>query len=204
MLFRSFMAKLSFFFSAINGGKTTILLQVLKNYEEQKQKVLLLKPACCVPNTFISSELGISRKVDIVLEKQESLYSKMNQTFLQDAQVILVDEAHFLTSKQVEELWELTKIRDITIICYGLKTNFKSFLFEGSKRLFELADESKELPVLPLCFCGNIARFNARYVNDSYTLVGKEFIMKNEESTVHYVPLCGSCYFKEVLKHQIY
>ena len=61
-----------------------------------------------------------------------------------------------------------------------------------------------KLPVVPLCSCGKKARFNARYVKDGYTVTGKEKILEGENETIHYVPLCGECYLKEVLKHQIY
>lgn len=198
------MAKLSFFYSAMSGGKTTVLLQVLHNYEEQQKRVVLIKPFECQSSDFISSKLGGKRQADLVLEEKDTLYSKMNQSLVQNADVLLVDEAHFLTSKQIEELWELSKLSNITVICYGLKTNFKSMLFDGSKRLFELADEISELPVLPMCSCGKKACFNARYVKDGYTIVGKEKVLEGENDTIHYVPLCGSCYLKEVLKHQIY
>ena len=92
-------------------------------------------------NHLISTKIGNTRKVDLILEENDTIYSKRNQVLLQQADVLLVDEAHFLTTKQVEELWELSKLSNITVICYGLKTNFKSILFDGSKRLIELADE---------------------------------------------------------------
>lgn len=198
------MAKISFFYSAMSGGKTTVLFQVLSNYEEQRKHVVLIKPSCSKMNHLISTKIGNTRKVDLILEENDTIYSKRNQVLLQQADVLLVDEAHFLTTKQVEELWELSKLSNITVICYGLKTNFKSILFDGSKRLIELADEILELPVVPLCSCGKKARFNARYVKDGYTVTGKEKILEGENETIHYVPLCGECYLKEVLKHQIY
>jgi len=198
------MAKLSFFYTAINGGKTTVLLQVLQNYETQGYRVLLVKPDNDLKEKVLKGKLGNTREIDILLEEKESFFSKMNQVRIQASDCILVDEAQFLSREQVEELWELSKLNDVAVICYGLKTNFKSELFDGSKRLLELADEISELPVLPLCSCGKKARFNARVMKDDYTMIGEEKLLEGTQEDVHYIPLCGSCYLKEVLKHKVY
>ena len=103
-----------------------------------------------------------------------------------------------LTKKQVEELWIISKKHNISVICFGLKTNFKSEFFEGSKRLFELADKFKELETI--CHCGIKARFSARKVNGEFINEGKETIIDNSQSNVEYVPLCGKHYLEEVNK----
>lgn len=196
------MAKMTFFYSAMNGGKTTVLLQVLENYESQGKKAVLVCPH--VQEGSVLKTKFMERGVDLSLEEKESFYSKRNQVLLQNADCILVDDAQFLTGKQVEELWELSKINDIAVICYGLKTNFRSELFDGSKRLLELSDEILELPVLSLCSCGRKARFNARLIRDDYIFTGEEKILEGEDTSIHYIPLCGTCYLKELLRHKVY
>ena len=90
----------------------------------------------------------------------------------------------------------ISKKHDIPVICFGLKTNFKSEFFEGSKRLFELCDKVKELETI--CSCGKKARFNARKINDKFTLTGDELIIDGSNKRIEYVPLCGKCYLEKV------
>ena len=92
----------------------------------------------------------------------------------------------------------VTKTLEIPVICYGLKTDFKSELFEGSKRLLELADEIEEL--ITICSCGKRAKFNARYINDKFAIDGNEVLIDGEEDNVEYRPMCGKCYIKEKYK----
>ena len=86
---------------------------------------------------------------------------------------------------------------DIEVICYGLRTNFKMEAFEGSKRLLEIADELEELKTM--CHCGKIARYVGRKVNNEYTLEGEEVIIDGT-AEIEYIPLCGECYLKEVMR----
>ena len=111
---------------------------------------------------------------------------------------VLVDEAQFLSAKQVEQLWIIAKEFNIPVICFGLKTNFKSEFFEGSKRLFELSDKFKELETI--CSCGTKARFNARMVNNKFIKDGEEFVIDDNNKEVKYVPLCGKCYLEKVFQ----
>lgn len=133
------------------------------------------------------------------LEKEESFLSDTNLALIYEVDTIIIDEIQFLSSKQIEELWQITKELDIQVIGYGLRTNFQSNLFEGSKRLFELADEISELPIIPLCKCGEKAEFNARQVNGYYTMQGEECIIKDSNQEIAYIPLCGKCYLNEVV-----
>ena len=116
-----------------------------------------------------------------------------------ESDAILIDEAQFLTEKQIEELWMITKKLNVRVIAFGLKINFQGQLFEGSKRLIELADDISEMPIIPLCKCGEKARFNARTVDGKYTLDGDECVIDGSNQNVNYVPLCGGCYLKDVI-----
>ena len=188
------MSKLYFRFGAMNCGKSSALMQVAHNYNENAKKVVVIKSSLDTKaDDYISSRIGLKRKVDILIEPSKSLepyYEEWNQ----DVSCILVDEAQFLSSKQVEELWIASKMIDIPVICYGLKTDFQSHLFEGSKRLLELADDIEELSTI--CNCGKKAKFNARFVNGEFTLDGEEIVIDGSLKEVEYKPMCGKCYLK--------
>lgn len=198
------MEKLTFYYSAMNGGKSSALMQAAYNYEENGKKVLLLKSERDTKgDDYLISRTGTKRKVDIKLNEDEKLISDKYYDLLINTDCILVDEAQFLTEKQIEELFIITKQLNIPVICYGLKSNFKSVLFPGAKRLIELADKIKELDTIPLCLCGEKARFNARKVNGEFTLEGNEIEIDGSNEKIEYRPLCGSCYLKKVLKRKI-
>lgn len=96
---------------------------------------------------------------------------------------------------------DISKKFDILVICFGLKTNFKSEFFEGSKRLFELSDKFKKLETI--CKCGKKARFNARKINGKYVKDGLENVIDGENKETKYVPLCGKCYLEKVFEKGI-
>ena len=184
------MSKLYFNYGAMNSGKSTALLQVAHNYEQQGMKVLIIKPAIDTKaEDRVSSRLGIERKVDILLTKSGRIVNEMKDV----PNAILVDEAEFLTRKQVDELYAITKEYDVPVLCYGLRTDFQSKGFEGATRLLELADDIKELKTI--CKCGSKATHNLRLVNNVPTLVGKQVEIDNQE-TVEYESVCGKCYLK--------
>ena len=188
------MSKLYFRYGAMNCGKSSALMQVAHNYEENNKVVRVIKSKIDTKaDDKLSSRIGLERKVDILIEKDES-FEKYFDDWNDNVHCILVDEAQFLSSKQIEELWLVTKMYDIPVICYGLKTDFKSHLFEGSKRLLELADEIEEL--ITICDCGKRAKFNTRFVDGEYTEDGEEVLIDGSTSNVEYKPKCGKCYAK--------
>ena len=190
------MANLEYRFGPMNSGKSMAILQMAYNYEENNKKIILVKSVIdSKGGDYLVSRIGPKRKVDIKLNNDESILDDKYKNMLENIDAVLVDEAQFLTKKQVEDLWIISKNMDISVICFGLKTNFKSEFFEGSKRLFELADKFKELETI--CSCGKKARFNARMIDDNYILDGKEVVIDNKEE-VRYVPLCGNCYLNKV------
>ena len=194
------MAKLYFRFGAMNCGKTSSLLQVAHNYEENNKKVIIIKSKIDTKaENKISSRIGLTRKVDILLEKDEDI-EKYFDEWNNNIDCILVDEAQFLNQKQIEQLWLVTKMYDIPVMCYGLKTDFKSHLFEGSKRILELADQIEEL--ITICSCGKKAKFNTRFVDGSFTLEGDEVVIDGSNSNIEYKPMCGKCYIKLKYKNK--
>lgn len=188
------MAKLYFRYGAMNCGKTTLLLQVAHNYEEKGLKVIVIKPKIDKKGGMnIVSRLGVERKVDYLIEN-ENISDLID---FKNLACILVDEVQFFNKEQIMDLWKITKLKDIPVICYGLRTDFKANLFEGSKELFAKADELEEL--ITICKCGKRAKFNARVINGEYVFDGESVAIDGFDD-VTYEPMCGKCYIKKVLK----
>ena len=188
------MAKFHFRYGAMNAGKSTILLQTAYNYEEKGKKVVLIKPSVDTKgDEKIVSRIGLERKVDYLIGDNDSIISILGDNII-SIDCILVDEAQFLKSNQVDELFYISKIMDIPVIAFGLRTDFKSNGFEGSIRLLELADALEEMPTI--CRCGKKARFNARKVDGKFTFDGDSIVI-DDNSEVIYESLCGTCYIEE-------
>ena len=145
---------------------------------------------------YIVSRVGISRKVDYLIDKDDSIINLIKSDLI-DTKSIFIDESQFLTKEQVDELFTISKVFDVDVICYGLRLNFKMDAFEGSRRLLEISEELEELKTI--CHCGNIACYVGRKVNGNYVSDGSEVVIDGTEN-VEYIPLCGNCYLKEVKK----
>ena len=187
------MSKLYFRYGAMNSGKTTALLQVAHNYEEKGMRVLLMKPAIDTKgDNLIVSRLGISRPVDVLLTKEDTIIK-----YLPDIDIplgaIIIDEAQFLTPEQVNELYFITKALNIPILCYGLRCDFQMKGFPGSTRLLEIADSLEELKTI--CSCGKKATQNLRLVNNKPVFEGEQISIDNQDE-VKYDSVCGDCYLK--------
>ena len=193
---RGNMAKLYFRYGAMNSGKSTLLLQVAYNYEERGMHVLLLKPGIDTKgDDEIVSRLGVRRRVDAMIGIDTDC-----RTLIGDAiatrhfDCILVDEAQFLSTAQVDQLFASVIDYNIPCICYGLRTDFRGEGFPGSKRLLELAHSLEELKTI--CHCGRKAVMNIRRVNGIPVFEGDQVVIDNN-ATVEYEAVCGQCYFKE-------
>ncbi|HHT0594563.1 TPA: thymidine kinase [Legionella anisa] len=158
------MAKLYFYFAAMNAGKSTVLLQSSYNYRERGMETLLFTPA--IDNRFqhgaIHSRIGLSEYA-LIFNPEDDLYKLV---LMQEKKYacVLVDEAQFLTRVQVHQLTEVTDQLGIPVLAYGLRTDFRGELFEGSQYLLAWADELVELKTI--CHCGRkatmILRLNAQ------------------------------------------
>ena len=190
------MSKIYFRYGAMNCGKTSALLQVAHNYEERGMNVVILKPIIDTKgDDKIITRIGLKRQVDHLIDKDEKL-SKYLNTLDENIACVLVDEAQFLTRDQVDELFMFSKLKDIPVICYGLRSDFKTMSFPGSLRLFEIADVMEEL--YTICRCGKRAKFNGRVVNGEFTSSGSQVAIDGENE-VSYESLCGKCYLEKVL-----
>lgn len=188
------MAKLYFRYGTVGSAKTLILLAIAHNYRQQGKQVLLIKPE--IDTRFgrksIKSRAGLEMPADIIVGKE----TKLVMEGLENMSCILVDEAQFLSSYLVEQLRKISLESNIPVICYGLRADFKSYLFEGSKRLMELADSIEE--VKATChFCNKKAVMNLKHVNGNAVDEGPSIELGAEEK---YFPSCYRCYTSQIKK----
>lgn len=187
------MSKLHFKYGAMNSGKSDTLIKTAYNYEERGLKVLVIKPKVDTKgDDLIVARGGHSRRADILADDTLNIASEIANTL--DIACVLVDEAQFLTEPQISQLFHVAKASDISVICYGLRADFRNQMFPGSKRLFEIVDNIEKLPTM--CFCGRQAEFNTRKVNGAYVFEGDQVAIDGEDK-VEYDSLCGQCYQRE-------
>ena len=187
------MAKLYFRYGAMNCGKTTLLLQTAYNYEERGMKVLLLKPLIDTKgNDKVISRLGITRRIDYCIASNDNISDYLDENNLPAA--IIVDEAQFLTTKQVDELYIISKKLNVPVLTYGLRNDFLMNTFEGASRLLALADSIEELKTI--CRCGRKATQNMRLLNGKPIFEG-DSILIDGTSDIVYESVCGKCYLEK-------
>ncbi len=186
------MAKLYFRYGTVGSAKTLNLLAVAHNYERQGKPVVVMKPA--VDTRFgtskVASRAGLNREADLLLEADTEVPANL----LEACNCILVDEAQFLSAFVIDQLWEITTSRNIPVICYGLRTDFRTHLFEGSRRLLELADSIEEIKTT-CTDCNRKAVFNLKSVDGKPTLDGPSRTLGCEEL---YLPVCPTHYAEKL------
>ena len=183
------MAKLYFRYSAMNAGKSTALLQVAHNYEEQGQQVQLYTAA--IDHRYglgkVTSRLGPQREADMF----DTAYDFLTEA--KQVNCVLVDEAQFLSAAQVQQLHQLAHVRGVPVICYGLRSDFLGEPFVGSSYLLTLADDIEELK--NICTCGKKATMNIRVDADGKRLKSGEQIDIGGNERYHHV--CGRCFYAD-------
>ena len=190
------MSKLYFRYGAMNCGKTTALLQVAHNYEERGQKVILVKPKIDRKGEdCVVSRLGVSRSVDLLLDDVTHPIYYIGE-WMDDIDCILIDEAQFLKSFQVDEFYVIARLFDIPVICYGLRTSSEVELFEGSARLFAVADKLEEL--VTICRCGKRATFNVRFDQEGNVIFNSDKTVAIDGIDATYESYCGTCHIEKV------
>ena len=194
------MAKLYFRYGAMNCGKTTALLQVAYNYEENGLHVIVIKSEKDTKgDDTVISRLGKDRKVEFLIGEEEKLLPYGEIWKRRKIACVLVDEAEFLSEEQVIDLYRITKYYDIPVICYSLRTTFKGEFFTGSGPLMRWADHIEELVnICGIKGCGKKAKFQGRKVNGVFVLEGEEVVIDGSDKKTEYVPLCGEHYLTEV------
>ncbi len=192
------MSKLYFRYGAMNSGKSTALLQAAFNYEERGQYVLLAKPAIDYKgDKNIVSRLGVSREVDFLIRPEDSLRElfaehsqEVERKTGQTISCLLIDEAQFLTEPQVDQALEVAVLDKVPVLAYGIRTDFQTKAFPGSRRLLEIAHSLEELKTI--CRCGKKAMFNGRLLNERFVFAGEQVAIDGDKVT--YESLCPSCY----------
>lgn len=189
------MAKLYFRYGAMNSGKSTALMQVAHNYEEQGMRVLILKPYVDTKGgDQLVSRLGVTRTVDLVVPHDMDILDAVRGDLNHHGALacVLCDESQFFTPAQAEQLFMVTVELNVPVICYGLRTDFSLKGFPGATRLLELAHTIEEMKTI--CSCGRKAICNARMVNGEFVFEGAQVAI-DQENDVQYVSKCPQCYF---------
>ena len=196
------MSKLYFRYGAMNSGKSTALLQAAYNYEERSQYVLLAKPAVdSKGDRTVVSRLGVTREVDFLVEPRDNLRELFQQHASdfesrnsQPIACLLLDEAQFLSPEQVDQALEIAVLDGVPVLAYGIRTDFQTKSFPGSRRLLEIAHSLEELKTI--CRCGRKAMFNGRKLNGQFTFDGEQVAIDGDKVT--YESLCASCYLEKL------
>lgn len=185
------MGKLIFCYGAMGASKSAELLMWRYNYEQSGYSVLLMKPKIDNREKFLSEKLGmISSRIGLTAEClliDKNIEEWKNEIEYHD--IIMIDEAQFLTENQVDELYQVSMNK--TVICFGLRTDFTQHFFLGSKRLMELATDIRELKTV--CKCGKKATINARFNGNKLLTEGKQIQIGANES---YKAMCKDCFEK--------
>lgn len=196
------MAKTTIYFTygSMNSGKSLELIKVAYNYNENGIDCLVLKPELDTraPGKVTSRT---SLQVDAVEIDQSSVESTLAALEANHSNIILVDEANFLTPEVVDCIIDYCYKHDVSsLMFFGLKVDFRGNLFAGSKRIIECADKIEE--ATSICWCGKKARQNARVVNGKIIKDGPTFLVDDENVTVDYTPLCNYHYRMELLNEK--
>ena len=198
------MAKLHFIYSVMNSGKSLRLLSTAHDFDEKNIPILVIKPSIDTRDgvDIIKSRAGLERKC-LSVDSNVNLYElidKFNKikmaTFEEGIKWVLVDECQFLTEEQVDQLSDIVHFLNINVICYGLRTDFKSKLFPASKRLLELADGIEEIK--SSCQCGNKASINARFNSEGKIITEGNQILVGGDDLYH--AMCRKCWKKIIME----
>ncbi len=187
------MAKLYFKYGAMGSSKSANALITKFNYEERGMRVWLIKPSTDTRDGagIIASRIGLSAKADII-SHDESIIALLDR--MSGIDVIITDECQFFTPEQIDELREIVNFRNIPVLCFGLRTDFMTHLFPGSRRLLEIADSITEIKTI--CSCGAKAIVNARIDSDGHVITaGSQVFLGGNDS---YVAMCHKCWSRAI------
>lgn len=190
------MAKLYFKYGAMGSSKSAQALITKYNYEENDMRVWLIKPATDSRDgvSVIRSRIGLAAEAE-AMKPEADLFALFQQ---RDADVVIADECQFFTPAQIDQLRQIVDDLNIPVLCFGLRSDFQTKLFPGSRRLFELADSIQEIKTI--CDCGSKATVNARVDGDGYVLTeGAQVVLGGND---RYVAMCHRCWRRAIQEHQ--
>ena len=194
------MAKLYFKYGAMGSSKTAQALITKYNYEENDLKVWLIKPSADVRDgaATLRSRIGLEAQVEVIPPEIDVL-----ERFVREKEgscdVIIVDECQFLTEAQIDQLRSIVDEHNIPVMCFGLRTDFQTKLFPGSRRLMEVADTIQEIKTI--CDCGAKATVNARIDGEGHIVTqGAQVVLGGNDS---YIAMCHKCYVRGIREHKV-
>ena len=190
------MAKLYFKYGAMGSSKTAQALTTRFNYEERGMKVWLIKPSTDNRDgtDIVKSRIGLSAPCSSIPQDMDIFAVFQNEH--KDADVIIADECQFFSEEQIDQLRHVVDACDIPVLCFGLRTDFLSHLFTGSRRLFEVADSISEIKTI--CSCGSKATVNARLdANMNIVTEGDQVMIGGNET---YIAMCHRCWREKIRK----
>ena len=192
------MAKLYFKYGAMGSSKTAQALITKYNYEENDMKVWLLKPSADTRDgaSILRSRIGLEAVVEIATP-DANIYDRYVAEHVGKCDAVIVDECQFLTPEQIGQLREIVDDFNVPVMCFGLRTDFRTHLFPGSQRLMEVADCIEEIKTM--CDCGAKATVNAR-ISDGYIVTeGAQVVLGGNDC---YIAMCHRCYIRGIREHK--
>ena len=194
------MAKLYFKYGAMGSSKTAQALITKYNYEENDLNVWLIKPSADTRDgqQILRSRIGLEAKCQVI-PPEADVYQLFREDQAGKCHVIIVDECQFLTPAQIEQLRAIVNDYNIPVLCFGLRTDFQTKLFPGSRRLMELADVIEEIKTM--CDCGVKATVNARIDGNGHIVTeGAQVVLGGNDS---YIAMCHRCYIRGIREHKV-
>ena len=194
------MAKLYFKYGAMGSSKTAQALITKYNYEENGLSVWLIKPSADTRDgeQILRSRIGLEARVEVV-DPETDVCERFRQTQLGKCHVIIVDECQFMTARQIDQLRTIVNDFNIPVMCFGLRTDFQTHLFPGSRRLMEVADTIQEIKTI--CDCGAKATVNARIDGEGHIITeGAQVVLGGNDS---YIAMCHRCYVNGIREHKV-
>ncbi|MBE6981508.1 MAG: thymidine kinase [Ruminococcaceae bacterium] len=194
------MAKLYFKYGAMGSSKTAQALITKYNYEENDLQVWLIKPSADTRDgeQVLKSRIGLEAVVEVVPPAAD-VCAIFEATRKGKCDVIIVDECQFLTEAQIDQLRSIVNVYNIPVMCFGLRTDFQTRLFPGSRRLMEVADTIQEIKTI--CDCGAKATVNARIDGTGHIVTeGAQVFLGGNDA---YIAMCHRCYVNGIKEHKI-
>lgn len=193
------MAKLYFKYGAMGSSKTAQALITKYNYEENDLNVWLIKPSADTRDgaDILRSRIGLQARVEVI-GPQVDIFERFTREKAGACDVVIVDECQFMTESQIDQLRAIVNEYSIAVLCFGLRTDFQTRLFPGSRRLMELADVIEEIKTM--CDCGAKATINARICDGLIVTEGAQVVLGGNDS---YIAMCHRCYVHGIRDRKI-
>ena len=193
------MAKLYFKYGAMGSSKTAQALITKYNYEENDMRVWLIKPSADTRDgvEVLRSRIGLEARVDVITPEVD-VHRLFADTKKGRCDVVIVDECQFMTEAQIDQLRAIVNDFNVPVLCFGLRTDFQTKLFPGSRRLMELADCIEEIKTM--CDCGAKATVNARISDGHIVTEGAQVVLGGNDS---YIAMCHRCYIQGIREHKV-